>query len=198
MLACSRPLFPDFVLLLSVLMFSQESDTESHSTRQICPVCSETIGLVRGDGSTETQYILPCSHSFGNLCILRWLQDSPRQDCPHCRRRMVHSGCGHLIMPHDAVSAPPSIPEASMPAQCIRCRGEGVVAIVLRGEHGRLQAAEAALTGMQLRLPQFFGFASTKSSGNIDERIAELRKRFAVFHEKAWREFEEKERRERW
>lgn len=163
-----------------------------------CAVCCEHIGSVRADGSMEVRYKLPCSHMFGNLCILQWLQMSPQQDCPICRRRMVHIGCGHLIMPHDASTAPPTISEEKMPKQCIRCRGEDILATILQAEHERLQAAEAALRGMQRSLPKFLSFASTVSLYSVDSRIDELRQNFAVFHERAWREFEEQERQVRW
>jgi len=168
------------------------------SSDTACTICSETLHAVRSDGTTEIPYKLPCSHVFGSICIIRWLEDSPQQDCPHCRRRMVHSGCGHLIMPHDAPTAPPSIPEVETQARCVRCRGEGVVAKALRAEHERLQAQEAALRGMKIHLPKFFGFAAARTASSVDDRIAALRRSFSVFHDTAWREFEENERRQRW
>jgi len=85
-----------------------------------------------------------------------------------------------------------------MPVKCVRCRGEGEVAIALRVEYQRLQAAEAALRGMHHQLPKFFGFIMTRSLSNVDDRISELRKDFAAFNDRAWREFEDRERRERW
>jgi hypothetical protein len=164
-----------------------------------CTICHETINAVRPDGSTETQYSLPCSHVFGSICILRWLHNSTHQDCPICRRQMIHPGCGHLIMPHETTTAPPSIPETETPAQCIRCRGDSALALVLKRAQERVQAQEAALRGMQVHIPSLFSRAfAARSIGGVDERIAELRKGFAGFHERAWSEFAEKERRERW
>jgi len=101
-------------------------------------------------------------------------------------------------MPQNAASAPLSIPEEETPEQCVRCRGQGVVALALRSEHEKLQAQEAALRGMHSNLPRIFGSFAAPSLCAVDERIAELRKGYAVFHERAWREFEERERRERW
>lgn len=178
-------------MLLTMAGLTDKRDLE-------CAICSHTIGCTRPDKSVETHYALPCSHVFGSHCILRWLQISPRQDCPNCRRRMVHRGCGHLIMPHNAVSAPPSIPESQTPERCVRCRGEGIVALALRSEHEKLLAQESALRGMRSHLPSIFGSFATASLCGVDQRIAELRKGFAVFHERAWKEFEERERRERW
>jgi len=101
-------------------------------------------------------------------------------------------------MPHPIASAPPPTPETGIPPQCVRCRGEGVVALALREEYERLQAAERALRGVQVALPKVFGGAAPDSLARVDERILELRKEFAMFAESAWVEFEEKERREQW
>jgi len=113
---------------------------------------------------------------------------------------MVHSGCQHIVLPHSVATAPPSIGEADILAQCLRCRGEGEMAVILQAERDRLQAAESALRGMKLHLPRFFGVQTTSSFSNIDERIAELRKDFAAFFERVWRvyEDEEREKRQRW
>jgi hypothetical protein len=164
----------------------------------ICDICSDVIGSKRQDGSTEVLYKLPCSHVFGSICILRWLEVSTLQDCPNCRRRLVHPGCGHLIMPHNVSTAPPSIPVNETPALCVRCRGEGIVGPALRLEFERLQAQEKALRGIQAQLPKFFQVTPPKAGWSVEERIVELRKGFALFNENAWREFEEMERRERW
>lgn len=163
-----------------------------------CAICSETMGLPNQYGLTEHPYKLPCSHIFGSRCILRWLQASPRQDCPNCRRRMVHRGCGHLIMPHNAHIAPPGIREEETPDLCVKCRGESALAQAMRIELERLQAQEKALRGIRSVLPRFFGGAAPRSLCNIEERIEELQKSFAVLHERAWREYELRERRERW
>jgi len=101
-------------------------------------------------------------------------------------------------MPHNALSAPPGIREDQTPDQCVKCRGESALAQALRLELEKLQAQERALRGMRSHLPRFFGGVAPRGLCNVEERIAELRKGFAVFHERAWREFEEKERRERW
>lgn len=164
----------------------------------ICDICSENIGTARLDGSIEIAYKLPCSHIFGSLCILQWLQTSPQHDCPNCRRRMIHDGCGHLIMPHKSSTAPPSIPASETPSHCIHCREEGSVATALRVEHERLQLQERALEGLRLHLPRFFGSQAATTVSTIDQRILALRKGFALFYERAWRKFEDGDRREQW
>lgn len=103
-------------------------------------------------------------------------------------------------MPHNTATAPPSIPEIQTTKDCLRCRSDGAIATVLKFEHDRLQAQEAALRGMQIHLPSVFGALATKSVGlnGVDERIRNLRKDFARFNENAWQEFAQTERRERW
>jgi len=164
----------------------------------VCDICSETIGTTRTDGSIEIAYMLPCAHTFGSLCILQWLQFSPQHDCPNCRRRMVHDGCGHIIMPHKLSTAPPSISASETPSHCIQCRGEGAVAVALRMEHERLQLQEGALEGLRTHLPRLFGSQAAITSRTVDQRISSLRKGFAVFQERTWRRFEDRERRQRW
>jgi hypothetical protein len=163
-----------------------------------CAICSETIGELRQDGTTEVAYTLPCSHTFGNICIMGWLDVAPQKDCPICRRHLIHPGCGHIIMPHKLSTAPPSIPEEETPAKCLRCRGKGAVAEALRVEQEHLELQEKALRGMKVHLPKFFGTQASTTLGTVDQRIAELRKGFAVFHERTWRNFEGRERRELW
>jgi len=164
----------------------------------VCDICSEAIGAARTDGSIEIAYMLPCAHTFGSLCILQWLQISPQHDCPNCRRRMIHDGCGHLLMPHRLSTAPPSIPASETPSHCIQCRGKGAVAVALRMEHERLQLQESALEGLRTHLPQFFGSHAAITTGTIDQRISILRKGFAVFQERTWRRFDDRERRLLW
>jgi hypothetical protein len=171
---------------------------KSVTPNTVCDICSEAIGHIRHDGSTEIPYKLPCSHVFGNTCILRWLEVSSQQDCPICRRKMVHPRCGHLIMPHNATTAPPSIPAHETPELCLRCRGEVIVGPALRSEYEWLQVQEDALRGIQLHLPRFFQTSLPRTGWSVEERIAELQKGFDIVNESAWREFEERERRERW
>lgn len=164
----------------------------------VCDICSEVIGTVRQDGSTEVAYTLPCSHTFGNICILSWMDIAPQKDCPNCRRKLVHPGCGHLIMPHKSSTAPPSIAASQTPENCVRCRGDGAVASELETEQKRLELQEQALRGMRVNLPRFFGTQAVGTVSTVDQRIAELRKGFAGFHERTWRKFEDRERREEW
>lgn len=180
--------------------FSSSSKQPSKRCEEVdtCAICSERIGDLRQDGTIEIAYTLPCSHTFGNICIMGWLDIAPQKDCPNCRRRLIHPGCGHLIMPHEASTAPPSIPAHETPAKCIQCRGKGAVAEVLRFEQERLELQEKALRGMRMHLPKFFGSQASMTLGTMDQRIAELRKGFASIHEKTWRNFEGRERRELW
>jgi len=101
-------------------------------------------------------------------------------------------------MPHDAENAPPRVSQEETPDQCVRCRGESEVAQTLRQEYDRLQAKEAALRGMQANLPTALGGMAPKSLGDVEERIAQLRRRFAQFSERAWRNVARTERRDKW
>lgn len=163
----------------------------------ICNICGDVMGSDTGCGA-EVAYKLPCSHVFGSACIIRWLQISPKQDCPNCRRKMVHRGCGHLIMPSPVSTAPPTITEAETPDDCVRCRGEEKVGLVVKKEHDRLLKNERALRGVKSFLPKFFGGSQPVEEEDIEERIVQLRKGFDNFHERAWRDWEERERRIRW
>jgi hypothetical protein len=165
----------------------------------VCEICTEIIDAVRHDGSIEVAYKLPCGHTFGNLCILKWLSVSNQRDCPNCRRLLTHPECGHLIMPHESTTAPPSIAAHETPAKCISCRGKGGAAMeVLRLERELLEAKEAAIRGMRQHLRTFFGPQAQLSTANVDGRIADLRKGFAEAQGRTWRIFEGTESRESW
>lgn len=111
---------------------------------------------------------------------------------------MIHPGCGHLIMPHEASTAPPAIQECETPNECLRCRGDGQVGEILKFATERLEAQERALRGMRTHLPTVFGRSTATSVENIDERIQELRKGINGVYERTWVEFAQMERRERW
>jgi hypothetical protein len=47
-------------------------------------------------------------------------------------------------------------------------------------------------------LPKIYRSINTQPKSDLEGRIRDLRADYAVFHERVWREFEEKERRVRW
>jgi hypothetical protein len=108
-----------------------------HLTHEQCAICSEPLGLARSDGQTEKATVLPCSHIFGDICILRWLElDSPHHDCPSCRRKMVYRGCGCMIRPRAVRrgltlergegARVKVVSEEDMPDKCPKCRGDEI------------------------------------------------------------------------
>jgi hypothetical protein len=138
--------------------------------KDICAICGEKIGDLRQDGTTEFAYTLPCSHMFGNICIVRWLEVAPQQDCPNCRQRFVHPRCGHTIIPNKSI-VPPCIPAYE---PCVHCQGNGDIARIPY-EQERLKLQENALRGMRMYLPRFFGSQASKTLSMTDQNITELR-----------------------
>lgn len=116
-----------------------------------------------------------------------------------CRRKMVHLGCGHLVTPRDATTAPPINPAHEISEQCLRCRWEAVAARTLRLECERLRAQQDALRrdgGFQL--PMFVHSTLPSTGSSVEDRIAELEENFYIANELSWKEFEEREGRETW
>lgn len=139
-----------------------------------CAICKERLGIPRSDGETEKVFVLPCSHTFGSLCITRWLEhDSLNRDCPHCRRRMVYSGCGHTIRPCDIARAPRCVDEKDMPEMCLVCRGDGVLEEQVRALRERQLAVQRALEGMRVALPGIMGGMCRSTVQNVDRRVAD-------------------------
>lgn len=105
-----------------------------------------------------------------------------------------------MLMPSLAATAPPPIREDETPANCVRCRGEDRLAKTIKQQHEKLLKSERALRGARTLLPRFFGGSGAGElyGTGIEERIEDLRRDFAVWHEKAWKDWEERERRLRW
>jgi len=165
---------------------------------QRCSICNETFGQPRADGSVEKAAILPCAHIFGELCISRWLENSPHHDCPNCRRKMVYSGCGHVIKACDIERAPKSVGESEMPEKCLACCWGGMMEEELRIMNERRLLEERALAGMKLCLPGIFGGRSRETVESADGRIEEVRRSWRAELDAAISKFEDNEGRHRW
>jgi hypothetical protein len=143
---------------------------------QCCSICNETLGLPRADGKIESAAILPCSHVFGSICIMRWLEtEALNHDCPNCRRKMVYWGCGHLIRPCDIAWAPRCVGEKDMPEKCLMCRGSGKLGAELKLRNERRMLEESALEVLRTHLPSVFGGMCRSRVESVDSRIEELR-----------------------
>lgn len=170
------------------MMYLDGQQIEEQTER--CLICNEVLGLPRSDGEVEELYILPCSHTFGNLCISRWLEsDSQNQDCPVCRRRMVYRGCGHLIKPCIVKKAPAAASEADMPDKCLVCRAGGVLEETLGMMRARQLAEERALEGLT-QLMGVFGGLSRGNATNIEERLTDIRRHWRKQTERLYAELE--------
>jgi hypothetical protein len=63
-----------------------------------CAICQEPVGVPSPDGITEGWSTLSCGHTFGSVCIKKWLGMIDRPCCPMCREDLAHS-CGHAVLP---------------------------------------------------------------------------------------------------
>jgi hypothetical protein len=63
-----------------------------------CAICQEPVGVTSPDGVTEGWSTLSCGHTFGSVCIKKWLGMVDRPCCPMCREDVAHS-CGHAVLP---------------------------------------------------------------------------------------------------
>lgn len=63
-----------------------------------CAICQEPVGVLTPDGITEGWSTLSCGHTFGSICIKKWLGMIDRPCCPMCREDVAHS-CGHAVLP---------------------------------------------------------------------------------------------------
>ncbi|TVY14113.1 hypothetical protein LARI1_G009174 [Lachnellula arida] len=122
-----------------------------------CCICSEAVDLPRSDGRTEELLVLPCSHTFGSICIIRWLSHSPNRSCPLCRRRMIYRGCGHAVKPYEVARAPRCVREEDMPDLCLVCRGGGVLEEQVRVIRERQMAVQRTLQGLRTWFPGLVG-----------------------------------------
>ncbi|KAF7889234.1 hypothetical protein EAF00_009534 [Botryotinia globosa] len=176
------------------------SDTPEISPPQRCSICNEDIGITNCDGEIEAAYILPCSHIFGSTCILRWLEtDSPHQNCPQCRRKMVYTECGHLIRPCEVSSAPKSVREADMPKMCLGCRGlEGELKSEVEMLLKRAEAEQRALTAMKMHFPGVWGEMCRETVRTVGKRVEESREVLRRDIEELCRKYEESGKREQW
>ncbi|QSZ37821.1 hypothetical protein DSL72_008921 [Monilinia vaccinii-corymbosi] len=167
-----------------------------------CTICEEEIGSARGDGDGETEdaFLLPCSHVFGSTCILRWLEsESPHQNCPQCRRKMVYTECGHLIRPCEVTRAPPCVAEADMPTRCLACRGlEGELRVEVDALLRRAEAEERALRVMGLCLPGVWGGMCRETVRTVGMRVEESKEGLKRDIEALCRRYEENGNREQW
>lgn len=41
------------------------------------------------DKDPEAPFRLKCGHIFGERCIKKWIETSPKRECPICRREVV-------------------------------------------------------------------------------------------------------------
>ncbi|TGO24953.1 hypothetical protein BPAE_0091g00310 [Botrytis paeoniae] len=167
---------------------------------QRCSICNEDIGTSHCDGEIEAAYILPCSHVFGSTCILRWLEtDSPHQNCPQCRRKMVYTECGHLIRPCEVSSAPQSVREADMPKRCLGCRGlEGELKDEVEMLLKRAEVEQRALTAMKMHFPGVWGEMCRDTVRTVGKRVEESREVLRRDIEELCRKYEESGKREQW
>ena len=163
-----------------------------------CTICNEILGLPRLDGQVETAVVLPCSHIFGSICIVRWLEaESLHQDCPNCRRRMMYRECGHAIKPCEVERAPKAVSEKDMPEKCRICRGGGMLEEQLRVMRERQSAEERALVGMKIQLPGIFGAFCRTSIQSFDSRIEESKEVWKQEMDDLYAELQQKHR-EQW
>ncbi|CAG8959641.1 hypothetical protein HYFRA_00001544 [Hymenoscyphus fraxineus] len=132
-----------------------ESPLQEGNESEKCTICNSPVHTPRPDDNlTETLLILPCSHTFGSICITRWLEnDSPHKDCPQCRRSMLYSKCGHLIRPAEVARSPKCVREEEMPEMCVVCRGDGVLGALRK----RRDEEERQLREMREWLPGVWG-----------------------------------------
>ncbi|PQE13957.1 hypothetical protein CJF30_00006750 [Rutstroemia sp. NJR-2017a BBW] len=165
-----------------------------------CTICASRLDHLRADGRTETLFALPCSHTFGSHCILRWLEhDSPYQDCPACRRKMVYIECGHLIRPCAAERAPKAVSQEKMPRKCLGCRGlEGKLKEEVEELLRRAEAEQRALVAMKVCFPGVWGELCRDTVRTVGRRVEESREGVRRDIEELCRRFEEEGGREQW
>ncbi|KAB8291836.1 hypothetical protein EYC80_006619 [Monilinia laxa] len=178
---------------------SSSSDLSDISPQR-CMICNEEIGSSRCDGEVESAFMLPCSHVFGSICILRWLEtDSPHQNCPQCRRKMVYTACGHLIKPCEVTSAPKCVKEAEMPKRCLGCRGlDGELKTEVDMLLERAEAEQRALRAMKLHFPGVWGEMCRDTVRTVGARVEESKKGLERDIEELCRRYEENGNREQW
>ncbi|KAJ8068388.1 hypothetical protein OCU04_003948 [Sclerotinia nivalis] len=185
----------------STLSSSRASSSDpADSSPQRCTICNEDIGSSRCDGEVEIAFMLPCSHVFGSTCILRWLEtDSPHQNCPQCRRKMVYTECGHLIRPCEVTSAPKCVKVADMPKRCLACRGlEGELKTEVEMLLKRAEAEQRALRAMKLHFPGVWGEMCRETVRTVGNRVEESKEVLKRDIERLCRKYEESGNREQW
>ncbi|KAG4025721.1 hypothetical protein MFRU_052g00400 [Monilinia fructicola] len=157
---------------------SSSSDLLEDISPQRCMICNEEIGSSSSGGEVESAFMLPCSHVFGSICILRWLEtDSPHQNCPQCRRKMVYTECGHLIRPCEVMSAPKCVQEADMPKRCLVCRGlDGELKTEVEMLFKRAEAEQRALRAMKLHFPGVWGEMCRDTVRTVGTRVEESKR----------------------
>jgi len=167
---------------------------------QRCTICNEDIGVPRADGEVESAFMLPCSHVFGSMCILRWLEtDSPHQNCPQCRRKMVYTECGHLIRPCEVTSAPKCVRDEDMPQRCLGCRGlEGELKTEVEMLLKRAEAEQRALRAMKMHFPGVWGEMCRETVRTVGKRVEESKEVLKRDIEELCRRYEETGNREQW
>ncbi|KAI1081569.1 hypothetical protein F5B20DRAFT_588198 [Whalleya microplaca] len=95
----------------------------------VCQICQETplkMGLTSQSPEPKTPAVLPCGHVACHSCMSMWLD--AHENCPFCRKEMVHIGCGHSVqarlIAHDTIgSLPKTLPEGGVISnKCHTCR----------------------------------------------------------------------------
>ncbi|ESZ94532.1 hypothetical protein SBOR_5075 [Sclerotinia borealis F-4128] len=184
----------------SSLSSSSHRDLLEDISPRRCTICNEDIGSSSCDGEVESAFMLPCSHVFGSTCILRWLEtDSPHQNCPQCRRKMVYTECGHLIRPCEVTGAPKSVKEEDMPKRCLGCRGlEGELKMEVEMLLKRAEAEQRALRAMKLHFPGVWGEMCRETVRTVGKRVEESEDVLKRDIEELCRRYEENGNREQW
>ncbi|KAL2255898.1 hypothetical protein VTK26DRAFT_2511 [Humicola hyalothermophila] len=79
---------------------SSENQSAAVEVEATCPICQESVGERKPDGTVEGWSVLPCGHSFGSHCIKHYLgiTAAGRPLCPMCRKAVSHR-CGHPTLP---------------------------------------------------------------------------------------------------
>ncbi|KAK7215180.1 hypothetical protein V2G26_003183 [Clonostachys chloroleuca] len=64
-----------------------------------CGMCGHEIDARDDYGVTETRAHLPCGHSFGHICLFRYLSDPNHVGCPQPGYAPLRHSCGHMVIP---------------------------------------------------------------------------------------------------
>lgn len=165
---------------------------------QRCSICNEILGLPGSNGISEDAVMLPCSHTFGNLCISRWLIEAPNHDCPHCRRKMIYRGCGHLIGPCDISQADTCVSKRDLPEKCAICKSRARLEPELRMETERRSLGRDLLENLIVHLPRVFVGKHRVDLNSLDERSGNTYSPWNIDLDALCRAFVEKEERAQW